>query len=134
MVRLPNGFTLALSSLWRVHFWPSAAANHDPATGRAGPVCKAFLDTVYQHTFPVPAGAWRMGRQTNSRCRRAAVSKNIANSHYSLLRRRWSMTCWQGLVVLDVRCSIGDGAQSNPLAACGAALVTQSLQSFIDKT
>ncbi|MCP4427062.1 MAG: ATP-binding cassette domain-containing protein [Chloroflexi bacterium] len=57
VVRLPNGFTHFVVA-WRNH-GDRVVQVMDPATGRRWPTVKQFLDTVYVHTFPVPAAAWR---------------------------------------------------------------------------
>lgn len=57
VVRLPNGFTHFVVA-WR-NYGDRVVQVMDPATGRRWPTVKQFLDTVYVHTFPVPAAAWR---------------------------------------------------------------------------
>lgn len=57
VVTLPNGFTHFVVA-WRKH-GRRLVQIMDPATGRRWPTVQQFLDTVFAHTFPVPADAWR---------------------------------------------------------------------------
>jgi ABC-type bacteriocin/lantibiotic exporter with double-glycine peptidase domain len=56
VVRLPDGNTHFVVA-WRRH--GRFVQVMDPATGRQWPTCRQFLDTLYVHTMPIPAAAWR---------------------------------------------------------------------------
>ena len=56
VVRLPDGNTHFVVA-WRRH--GRYVQVMDPATGRRWPTCRQFHTTLYVHTMPIPAAAWR---------------------------------------------------------------------------
>ncbi|MCB9421197.1 MAG: ATP-binding cassette domain-containing protein [Ardenticatenaceae bacterium] len=132
VVRLPNGFTHFVVT-WRVH-GRRLVQIMDPATGRRWTSVQQFLDTVYQHTFPVPAGAWREWAASDEflmPLRRRI--ENIGANSQLFIAAALVDDSWQGLAVLDAAVRLVTALIQSGGMRAGVA--TQSLlQSFIDKT
>ncbi len=132
VVRLPNGFTHFVVA-WRTH-GDSVAQVMDPATGRRWPTVKQFLDTVYVHTFPVPAAAWRewAGSEAFLAPLRRRIEKVGANP-VSLIETALADVGWQGLAALDAATRLV--AALIRAGGIRAGKAAQSLlQSFITRT
>lgn len=132
VVRLPNGFTHFVVA-WRTHGrrWVQIM---DPATGRRWPSIQQFLETVYLHTFPVPAGAWRewAGSDEFTRPLRRRL-QNIGADPEPFLAAAQADQSWQGLAVLDAAVRLVTALiQSGGIRSGEAA--QSLLQSFIKQT
>lgn len=131
VVRLPNGFT---------HFvvaWQKLGSRlvqiMDPATGRRWPTVQQFLDTVYRHTLPVPADAWRewAGSEEFLAPLRRRIEK-IGGSP-SLIGAALADSSWRGVAVLDAAVRLVAALiQSGGIRAGESA--QPLLQSFIART
>ncbi len=100
VVRLPNGFTHFVVA-WRNH-GDRLVQVMDPATGRRWPTVKQFLDTVYLHTFPVPAAAWRSYAATGDFL--APLRRRLADlglEPQPFIQPALQDVSWRGLATLD---------------------------------
>jgi ABC-type bacteriocin/lantibiotic exporter with double-glycine peptidase domain len=102
VVRLPDGNTHFVVA-WRRH--GRFVQVMDPATGRQWPTCRQFLDTLYVHTMPIPAAAWRAWAGSDEcldvlHCRLAqlGLSRRTATR---LLEAALQDQGWRSLATLD---------------------------------
>jgi ATP-binding cassette subfamily B protein len=100
VVRLPNGFTHFVV-VWRTigSRWVQIM---DPALGRRWLTVQDFLDSVYVHTFPVPASAWRewAGSEEFLTPLQTRIAK-IGARPEPLMKQALADESWQGLAALD---------------------------------
>ncbi len=131
VVRLPNGFTHFVVA-WRKlgSRWVQIM---DPATGRRWPTVQQFLDTVYVHTFPVPADAWREWAGSDEFLASLRHRIERIGGSPTLIETALADTSWQGVAVLDAAVRLVTALiQSGGVRAGDAA--QSLLQSFIRRT
>lgn len=132
VVRLPNGFTHFVVA-WR-KLGSRLVQIMDPATGRRWPTVQQFLDTVYVHSFPVPAAAWRewAGSDEFLAPLRYRIAK-IGAEPDTFITAALADNRWQGVAVLDAAVRLVTALiQSGGVRAGDAA--QSLLQSFINRT
>jgi ATP-binding cassette subfamily B protein len=131
VVRLPNGFTHFVVA-WR-KLGSKIVQIMDPATGRRWPTGQQFLDTVYVHTFPVPADAWREWAGSDEFLAPLRYRIEKIGGRPTLIETALADASWQGVAVLDAAVRLVTALiQSGGVPAGDAA--QSLLQSFIRRT